>query len=543
MKRLLIAGAAAIVVATAAWFAVRPKPRPLPPEWTQVFAAVDGDFVPTDETAAEGEALSHAHCAACHLRPAPDALPRRAWLEVFHILTGRFNQSGVLWGPEQPAPGADTGIETQRLSMPRPAHRAYQLPKRDYLRAMYYYLTAAPEQSLPQTAKPEFSAAPAPFAVIFDAPAAPGTPQYTLAAIDAGRRKIVLGDSAARALTVIDGAGKARFSLPLGGVSPTSLTLRADGVYVVTSGPTYESIVLSKPDGRLLRFPAAALEREPAAFAPEVVIGALRYPLHATFGDLDGDGADDVVIEEFGLSDGALAWHKRTASGYEKHVLFDGPGALATALGDFTGDGRPDVLAIVAQADEKLLLYENRGEGFDARVVAQQQPAFGHDGMSTGDFDGDGGLDLVVANGDNDLEAAPLRNYHGIRVWRNAGAGAWQEAFFYPLHGALQSVVRDFDGDGDQDLVATAFYPDPRSYPPETAVYLENRGGFVFVPHRIEGTAFGKWAVVGAGDLDGDGDDDLVLGALYLPGMYEQFKRSIGTADPLAYAVLRNTTR
>jgi len=81
------------------------------------------------------------------------------------------------------------------------------------------------------------------------------------------------------------------------------------------------------------------------------------------------------------------------------------------------------------------------------------------------------------------------------------------------MPGAYRALARDFDGDGDLDLAAMAFYPDYASERPQSFVYLENLGDWKFAASTCPEQNLGRWLVMDVGDLDGDGDEDIVLGS------------------------------
>ena len=127
-------------------------------------------------------------------------------------------------------------------------------------------------------------------------------------------------------------------------------------------------------------------------------------------------------------------------------------------------------------------------------------------------------MDLVVLNGDNvagnhiiNIVPAP-RPQHGVRVFKNNGGLNFTKEFYYRMHGAIRSVVHDFDDDGDPDIAAIALFPQWSYDEPESFVYLENQGNFEFTPQSFAREYFGIWTSIEAADVNGDQKTDIILG-------------------------------
>jgi hypothetical protein len=222
-----------------------------------------------------------------------------------------------------------------------------------------------------------------------------------------------------------------------------------------------------------------------------------------------------LVVSAYGNILGNFSWYRQLGPGrYEQHVILDRPGAIRCELRDFDGDGRRDVAVLMAQGKEAFEVLFNEGGGkFSELPALEQHPAWGYAGFQLADFDADEQLDLVTANGDNGEYPSCLKAYHGVRLYLNRGRAGFKQVFFYPQNGAFCVVTRDFDRDGDLDIASAAYFPDYVRSPEESFVYLENLGGFRFRPFSFPAAQLGRWLVMTAGDVDGDGDEDLVLGA------------------------------
>jgi hypothetical protein len=245
-----------------------------------------------------------------------------------------------------------------------------------------------------------------------------------------------------------------------------------------------------------------------------LVADSLRRPVQMVTADLNQDGKQDLIVCEFGNLLGELSWLENQGDfKFIKHVIREVPGAIHAIVQDFNHDGLPDVWVLFAQGNEEIVLFINKGQGrFEAHDVLRFPAIFGSTSFELADFNGDGYPDILYTAGDNADYSQILKPYHGVYIFLNDGKQHFKLKYFYPIHGCFKAVARDFDGDGDLDIAAISYFADYKSQPEEGFVFLENKGELRFEASSIPEGKSGRWLTMDAGDLDGDGKVEIVLG-------------------------------
>ncbi|HZW06692.1 MAG TPA: VCBS repeat-containing protein, partial [Phycisphaerales bacterium] len=221
--------------------------------------------------------------------------------------------------------------------------------------------------------------------------------------------------------------------------------------------------------------------------------------------DIDGDGDTDFsLVNRVDDVDGTATIVVNTGgvggTTFTTFTLAGGEDLRTGTLGDFTGDGRPE-LAFAIHDERLVRVYRNNGNGtFGNPVDLFQGGQVRPEGVINADIDGDGDNDLLVTNSDDIL------NNNFVTVWRNNGTGTLSGPFNYFTGGIDPGALlaEDLDGDGDLD-VATV------NVTGASLAILRNTGGGNL---QLVGTPLatgGHPDFVAAGDFDGNGSLDLTV--------------------------------
>jgi hypothetical protein len=177
----------------------------------------------------------------------------------------------------------------------------------------------------------------------------------------------------------------------------------------------------------------------------------------------------------------------------EQRVGVDPVGMVA---GDLNRDGKADLATVDLQSATVSVLL-GRGDGSFRKRTAYKTERY-PSGITHGDVDGDGDLDLITAS---------IDNAGSISVFSNRGAGRFKRLGTYASgRKAFAVAAADVNHDGRVDLLTAN---DSRE---EFAVLLGTGAGRFTVAHRYTGSGTTDVAV---GDLNGDGNLDVAHGTTY----------------------------
>ncbi|MFQ5525154.1 MAG: FG-GAP repeat domain-containing protein [Thermoanaerobaculia bacterium] len=285
-----------------------------------------------------------------------------------------------------------------------------------------------------------------------------------------------------------------------------------DAHFDIALGVHFRGLVVLSGDGR------GGFQEQASYLAAEPGGSAFSSRALAT-GDLDSDGRSDIVA----LGEGPRPPSASSAGAYGIRVLLNrlpeswdwlelqpSTGRLFgndVTLGDFDGDGHLDIASASSVQGQRGVLFWGDGQGgFSAGELAAARPRSLIEALAAADFDADGDDDLAIVF--SDLQGAREKN--GLDLMISVGARRWlrQELLSGEDSGRPTAAgAGDLDGDGDPDLVALTASG--------ALALFENVGGRLGPVARLPPAQGGRGCHgyhVRLADLDGDGVNEIVAG-------------------------------
>lgn len=234
-----------------------------------------------------------------------------------------------------------------------------------------------------------------------------------------------------------------------------------------------------------------------------VINGYLDDPGFVEPVDIENDGDIDLLVTGL-YGPGRILFFENSASGSEWSSI---PVELGldqvncARVGYFNDDVLPDVIANVKEGyNNHLVLYLCESQWTWQKITLSEAAHYERD-MCPADLDGDGDMDFVCS----------IPGWAWLGWYENLdGTGtSWNSHLLFTNYNDLEfseAVDYDYDGDIDVLLVPSYFY---------NIILLENNGQGDFTDHQVSEALLNYPSCAATGDVDGDGDLDIVTSLVY----------------------------
>jgi hypothetical protein len=316
-----------------------------------------------------------------------------------------------------------------------------------------------------------------------------------------GKTDLAIANSGANTVTVLIGEGHGTFQThadSVTGQSPSNLAiadLNGDGepdLAVTNAAGNSVSILLNQGGGK---------------FAAHVDYPTAYVPFGVAIADFNGDNRPDLAVAATGSNAVSILLGNGDGT-FQAQQQYPTPNSdTRIVAGIFSADGIQDLVTVNSdQSSNSISMLLGTGAGAfqpHADYAAGSLPV----SAVSGDFNGDGKLDLAVAdNGNGQTDST-------VSVLLGNGDGTFQPAVGYGVGVQPFSIAAaDFNQDGKQDLAVL-------NAGSNTVSILLGNGDGTFQPH-VDYPAGATVYAVTVGDFNGDGKPDLAVSdiACYSPG-------------------------
>ncbi len=339
-----------------------------------------------------------------------------------------------------------------------------------------------------------------------------GGPTFTMMPLP-GSPVLGAGDSNPAVATTLDQRGYAR-NVSAGGGGAPSVDQGAVEFFPTLTQPYAVSPGVNS--GNLASRAYNATSRNGNARFSRQAYGPAGFEVRIALGDINGDGTKDIITAPgpgFGVSS-----HVEVLNGIDpSQVLanffaYEGFfGGVFVAAGDLTGDGIPEVLTgSGAGGLATIRIVDVSNPNFPPNLLATVFPFanfFGGIHVASGDVNGDGRADLIVSAGAGG--GSRVRVYNGMTVVANPNNSSVIADFFAygGFFGGVFVAAGDVNGDGKDEIITG---PGPGGGP---HVKVFNQSGQLLSQLFAYSVNFTGGVRVGAVDANGDGFADIITGA------------------------------
>ena len=451
----------------------------------------------TDPNQLEGEALARSVCGSCHQYPSPDLLPKIGWENVIPHMAHRLGMAPDTYNPYR----GKSVEESYRLDTAGIYPAEPLLADSTWQKLLAFYRSAAVD-SFALASRPIRPSTKQFSPRLIELPMT-NQPILTLLEIDEAQGVLYYGDAAGNLAKLDANFARLQFAKLPSPVVDVELAANRKDLLLLNIG------LLNPNDIET----GGLVTTDNARFAQlRLLKQNLARPVAFAATQIDTDNKEDMVIAHFGHKLGRLSWYREQNGQWVESVIKSEAGMSKIIVEDVDADQDNDLVVLRSHGQEGVSIFRNQQGRFTEESILELPAIYGSSDFEYVDMTGDGEKDIVVASGDNGDHTNLLKPYHGVRVFTKAGK-SYVEAFFHPMYGATKVRVRDFDQDGDMDIFASAFYSDYAKPEHTSLVYLENQGNLEFEVYHFPEAKAGRWIVMDAGDLDQDGDQDIVVGS------------------------------
>ena len=226
--------------------------------------------------------------------------------------------------------------------------------------------------------------------------------------------------------------------------------------------------------------------------------------------DFDGDGLTDLAVAN-GADNTIVAYHNTSTNGaasFTQQYFANGPSGywpVSLATGDLDGDGKPD-LVMANNNGSNFVVYQNISS--QGHISFTQLPPFSEPGVpywvAMGDLNGDGKPDLaIVETNSNIIQVFPNTSSVG-----SISFGSPVPVYLPNSYSPWAVAIGDFDQDGKPDLATT-------DWSQNLVSVFRNKGipgGSISFGTHTDYAVGNSPQGIAVGDLDGDGFPDIVVG-------------------------------